>query len=68
MRSNPTRLHVCPLGRALLSAAIGMLLVAGFPAAAQMRPASYAEFDVSIPPGDATALRAAISSGLRDAI
>ena len=45
-----------------------MVLATAFPAAAQTRPTSYAEFDVSISPGDAAALRAAILGGQRDAI
>jgi hypothetical protein len=41
---------------------------AAFAASAQSRPASYAEFDTSIAPGDGAALRAAIVGGQRNYI
>jgi hypothetical protein len=47
---------------------LALLLALAGSAAAQTRPASYAEFDVSIAPGDGVALRAAITGGKLDNI
>jgi len=55
--------------RALGACAAAFLLAAAVvPASAQTRPTSYAEFDDSIAPGDAAALRAAITGGQRNYI
>jgi hypothetical protein len=62
MRIHFHRLRSSSCATALLLAAITS------PVYAQSRPASYAEFDVSIAPGDGAALRAAILAGQRSYI
>ena len=56
--------------QSIAAIASGALLLAAIAASgtAQPRPSSYSEFDASIAPGDAKALRAAILDGRRSAI